>query len=247
MLCHAAATSVFYAALLAGAGKSRLDRPERLVSDIFREIDEEVRRERLKKLWEQYSNLIIAVALLIVIGIGGWRLYQWWESKQAAEAGRQFEAAVQLSEQGKHDAAAAAFTKLAAEGTAGYRTLARFRTAQELAKRDPQAAVKAYDALAADRGIGQLLQDLADIRAALILVDTAPYDELRSRLEPLTANDRPFLHTARELLALSAWRAGDQAASRRWIDLVLTDAQTPSSIRARVEMLMALTGARAKG
>src|SRR5207244_981717 len=131
---------------------------------------------------------------------GGWRLYQWWEAKQATAAGGQFEAAVLLSEQGKHGEATAAFTRLAAEGTAGYRTLARFRVAQELATHDPQAAVKAYDALAADRGIGQLLQDLAEVRAALILVDAAPYEELRSRLEPLTANDRPFLHTARELL-----------------------------------------------
>ncbi len=86
------------------------------MSDIFREIDEEVRRERLRKVWDQYSNVIIAMALLIIIGIGGWRLYQWWETKQAAEAGRQFETAVLLSEQGKHDEAAAAFAKLAAEG-----------------------------------------------------------------------------------------------------------------------------------
>ena len=217
------------------------------MSDIFHEVDEEVRRERLKKLWEQYGNVFLVAAVIIVIGIGGWRLYQWWEAKQAAETGKQFEAAVVLSEQGKHEEAAAAFTKVAAEGTAGYRALARFRTAQELATRDPAAAVKAYDSLAADRGIGQLLQDLAEVRGGLILVDTAPYEDLRSRLEPLTTNDRPFHHTARELLALSAWRAGDQTASRRWIDLILTDAQTPSNIRTRVEMLMALTGDRAKG
>ena len=217
------------------------------MSDIFHEVDEEVRRERLKKLWEQYSNLIIVVALLIVIGVGGWRLYQWWDAKQAAEAGQKFEAAVQLSGQGKHQEAAAEFNKLAAEGTAGYRVLARFRAAQELATHDPQAAIKAYEALAADRGIGQLLQDLAEIRAGLILIDTAPYDQLRARLEPLTGSERPFHHTARELLALSAWRAGDPAASRRWVDLILTDPQTPANVRTRAEMLMALTGGRAKG
>ena len=53
--------------------------------------------------------------------------------------------------------------------------------------------------------------------------------------------------TARELLALSAWRAGDQPATRRWGDLILSDAQTPANIRGRVEMLMAVTGGRAKG
>jgi hypothetical protein len=217
------------------------------VADIFQEVDEEVRRERLKRLWDQYSNLIIAVALLVIVGVGGWRLYQWWEAKQAAEVGQKFEAAALLSEQGKHQEAEAAFAKLAEEGTAGYRALARFRAAQELATRDPQAAAKAYEALAADSGIGRTMQDLAEVRAALIRVDTAPYEELRARLEPLTGNDRPFHHTARELLALSAWRAADEKASRRWIDLILTDPQTPASIRARVEMLMALTGGQAKG
>src|SRR5258708_2369686 len=109
--------------------------PESLVSDIFREIDEEVRRERLRKLWDQYSNVIIAMALLIIIGIGGWRLYQWWETKQAAEAGRQFETAVLLSEQGKHDEAGAAFAQLAAEGTGGYRTPARVPPPPEIPTR----------------------------------------------------------------------------------------------------------------
>ena len=217
------------------------------LADIFHEVDEEVRRERLKKLWDQYSNVIIAVALLIIIGVGGWRLYQWWEAKQAAEAGGKFEQAVVLAEQGKHQEAAAEFNKIASEGTAGYRSLARFRSAEQLAAQDPQAAVKAYDALAGDGSLGPLLQDLAQIRAGLILVDTAPYQDLRTRLEPLTANDRAFHHSARELLALSAWRTGDQTAARHWVDLILTDAQTPSNIRNRAEMLMALTGGRAKG
>ena len=108
---------------------------------------------------------------------------QWWEAKKAAEAGAQFETAVVLSEQGKHGEAEAAFAKIAAEGTAGYRTLARFRAAEASAQRDPREAVKAYDALAADGGIGQVLQDLAQVRAGLILVDAAPYEEMRARLE----------------------------------------------------------------
>ena len=46
------------------------------MSELFDEVDEEVRREQLKKLWDKYSIYIIALALLIIAGVGGWRGYQ---------------------------------------------------------------------------------------------------------------------------------------------------------------------------
>ncbi len=216
------------------------------MSDIFREVDEEVRRERLQQLWERHGNLIVALALLIVLAVGGWRGYDWWEDRKATESGAAFEAAVALAESGKQDEAQAAFSKLAREGSSGYRILARFREAAELAKADPAAAVKAYDSLAAESGVGRSLQDLAVIRAGLILVDTATPAELATRLEPLTASDRPFRHAARELLALGAWRAGDAAAAKRWFDLIATDVETPAGTRQRIEVLMTLSGTKAK-
>ena len=216
------------------------------MSDIFREVDEDVRREKLQQLWERHSNLIIALALLVVLAVGGWRGYEWWETQKAAESGAAFEAAVALAEADKRAEAQAAFAKIAGEGSSGYRMLARFREAAELAKTDPAAAVKAYDALAADSSLGRALQDLAAVRAGLILVDSAPLAELSTRLEPLTAADRPFRHIARELLALGAWRLGDTAAAKRWFDLIATDAETPAGTRQRIDVLMTLSGAKAK-
>jgi hypothetical protein len=217
------------------------------VSDIFREVDEEVRRERLQQIWDRHSGLIIAVALLVVLAVAGWRGYEWWEAKKSAESGTQFEAAVALAEEGKHPEAQAAFAKVAAEGSSGYRMLARFRETAELARTDQAAAVKAYDALAADSSLGRPLQDLAVIRAGLLLVDTASLADLNARLEPLTTPDRTFRHTARELLALAAWRTGDTAAAKRWFDMITTDADTPAGTRARIDVLIALAGTRDKG
>jgi hypothetical protein len=217
------------------------------VSDIFNEVDEEVRRERLQKLWERWGNHIIALAVLIVLAIGGWRAWQWWEFKRAAEAGAAFDAAITLAETGKHQEAETALSKIAGDSPSGYRTLSRFREAAELAQRDRDAAVKAFDALAADGSLGQTLQDLAGVRAGLLLVDTAPLSEMQRRLEPLTAADRPFRHTARELVALSAWRSGDVTTARRWFDMIMTDAETPTGTRGRIEMLIALAEADGKG
>ena len=216
------------------------------MSDIFHEVDEEVRREQLKKLFDRYGTYMIAAAVLIVAAIGAWRGYDWWQAKQAAEAGAAFEVAIGLSEAGKHAEAEAAFTKIAAAGSSGYRVLARLRAAGELAPGDRKQAVQAYDELAADPSLGRTLQDLAAVRAGMLLVDSASLEEMRRRLELLAEPNRAFRHAARELLALAAWRIGDAAAARRYIDMIATDAETPAGTRARVEVLSALITADGK-
>jgi hypothetical protein len=210
------------------------------VSELFNEVDEEVRREQLKKLWDRYSVLIVAGALLVIAAVGGWRGYQYLEAKKASEAGAAFDQAVDLAEQNKSAEAEAAFNKLASEAPSGYRTLARLRAAAEAAKRDPQAAVKLYDDIAADRSVNAPERDLARLRAAGLLLETTTYDNMLQRLEPATAPGSTYRHSARELLALSAWRSNNVAETRRWLDLIANDAETPSSLRTRTEALQAL-------
>jgi hypothetical protein len=217
------------------------------VSDIFQEVDEEVRREQLKKLWDKYQNLIIAGVALILIGVGGWRGYDWWQTRKAAQFGSAFEAAATLADDGKHSEAEAAFAKIAANGTAGYRGLARLRAAAEATSQDANKGLAAYEQMADDRGVGQVLRDLAALRAGALLIDQGAFDRARTRLEPLSGSERTFRYSARELLALAAWRAGDSTGARRWVDMILTDAQAPASTRDRIEMLSALLGEQGKG
>ena len=157
------------------------------MSELFDEVDEEVRRDQLKKLWDQYSIYIIAGALLIIASVGGWRGYQYLEAKKAAEAGAAFDKAVELSEANKHAEAEAAFADLAAKAPAGYRVLARLRTAAEVASRDQQAAAKMFDEIAADRSVGVAEQDLARIRAAQLLLESTTYPNMKERLEAAAA------------------------------------------------------------
>lgn len=217
------------------------------MSEIFDEVQEEVRREQLRKLGERYGGLIIAVIVLVVAGVGGWRAYSYFEGKKAQQASTQFDAAAQLADQKKSAEAAAAFEKIAGDAPEGYRMLARFRAAAELASRDVPGAVKLYDQIAADRSVGQSEQDLASLRAAALLVDTASYADIKTRLEPLTGSTRTFRHSARELLAVSAWRNKDMAAARQWIDMISTDALAPQTLRSRMEALQALLPPQAKG
>lgn len=216
------------------------------MTDIFHEVDDEVRREQLKQLWDRYSLLIISVAVLVVAAIAAWQGYEYWIAKKAAAAGAQFEAAITLSEQGKHAEAEAAFAKAAADAPDGYRVLARFRAAGELAQGKTADAVKAYDGIAADGSLGPLWQDLAAVRAGMLLVDTAPLAEMKQRLDALAEPDRVYRHSARELLAMSAWRNNDTAAAKRYLDMIASDAETPPGLRSRADMLSALIAGSGK-
>lgn len=217
------------------------------MSDIFSEVDEDLRREQFRRIWAKYGNLILAVAVIVVVGVGGWRAYQYWQGQIAAKAGAEFEAAVVLSDTAKHAEAEAAYAKIAADGPAGYKLLARLRAAEAKAAIDRTEGAKAFDAIAADGSLKQLDRDLAAIRAAYIVVDSSDFDAMLTRLKPLADESRPFRHSARELLAFSAWRAKNEAAARQWIDTILSDAGSPAGLRTRINVLRALLPPAAKG
>ena len=212
------------------------------MANIFHEVDEEVRRERMKRLWDQYGLYILLLVIVFVAGIAGWRGWEYYQNQRAAEFGAQFEAASALAAAGKFAEAEKDFAKISADGTRGYRVLARLREAEAMIARDRAAAVTQFDAVAGDTSLDQRFRDLASIRSGLLLVDTAPLPDMEKRLETVAATGRPFRHTARELLALSAFRAGDQKALQRWSGLIADDAESPAQMRARVKALTLLAG-----
>lgn len=213
------------------------------MADIFHEIDEDLRRERFNRLWTRYGAYVIGLAVLIVLAVAGWRGYEWWKLQRDQAAGAQFEAALQLAADGKTAEAEAAFQALEKDGTSGYRVLARFRAAAELAKTDAAKAVAEYDSLGKDPSIGPLMQNVAQVRAALLLVDTAPLADIQGRMKPLDTAEGAFRHSAREILGLAQYKAGDFKAATDTFSAILNDGQTPPGLRRRAELMRTLAAA----
>lgn len=212
------------------------------MSDIFNEIEDDMRQERMAKLWKRFGPVVVAVAVLIVVGVSGWRAWDWYSAKQAQEAGTRFDAALQLATEGKQKEAEAALDALAKDAPAGYSILARFRGASELAAIDKAGAAARFEAIAQDISVPSLLRDLARIRAALVLVDTGSQADVASRVEPLASAGNSWRHSAREILALAAWKAGSLDETRRWAEELIIDPETPPGVRARGQLLLDLAG-----
>lgn len=211
---------------------------------LLREVDEEVRRDQLKALWNKYGTYVIGAVAAVALAGAGVALYRDNEAKKAAAASERFSVAADLADKGKHEDAAQAFAALA--GDKVYGGLARLRGAAErLELGDAEGAVKLFEGVAADGSVPGDLRDLASLRAIQVKLDTLEPEEARRRLTPLARPTSPFRFTAREFLAGVALRANDAPAARTELRALIDDPATPGGLRARARDLMETVEAEA--
>lgn len=213
------------------------------MADIFREVDEDIRRERYAKLWKAYGRYVIGAAVAVVIVTAatiGWREYT---RGQREADGARFAAALELAREGNSTGAAAAFAEFA-EGAGGeYAALAQLQAAANLLiAGDVDGAIDTYDRLAADRSADRILRDLGALLAVIHSFDRTDTAELTQRIEPLLGNDNPWRFSARELRALIAYKAGNIAEARDGFAALVDDTGAPQGVRSRSAELLAAIG-----
>jgi len=207
--------------------------------NIFREIDEELRTDRMRALWRRFAPFVIggAIAIVALVAINeGW---SWYTNSQSAAASEELYSAFDAAEAGDLDAAQAQLDALAADGSGGYPVLAEFRKAALLAEEgDTSAAVAAYDGLANTQS-NPRLRELAFLLAANILVDSGTLADVEARIGTLATPDSPMRRVAGELLGLAQYKAGEYAAAQESFETVLNDPLAQSGIRNRMAYYLA--------
>lgn len=214
------------------------------MSDLFREVDEEIRRDRAAELWKRYGNYALGLALALVVGTGAYVAWRDYERRQATEASMQFFAAADLAAQGNAQAAAQSFDTLAHDVSGGYAALARLRAAALKAQsEDPAAAATAYRAIVDDSDAGLAVRNAASLLAAFHALERTDPAELQRQLAALQVEGGPWRFSAIEISALAAARAGDAQKARDLYIRLADDPAAPPGLRARAaEMLAALSG-----
>ncbi|MHB1217942.1 MAG: tetratricopeptide repeat protein [Alphaproteobacteria bacterium] len=213
------------------------------MTDIFREVEEDLRHDRYAKLWAKYGKYVIAAAVALVVATAGavaWRDYQ--RKERAAESER-YAAGMMMIAENKLPEAADAFAALAKDAGGDYGALARLEEAGLRAQAgDAAGAQRAYDELAADSSAKRSLRDLAVLLSVMHDLDKIDPAEGRARLKPLLAEDNPWRFSARELTALLALRVGDNAGAREAYKAVADDQNAPPALRARATEMLASLG-----
>lgn len=211
------------------------------MSDVFREVDEDVRRDEYLRLWRRYGTWAIAGLVGIVVAVSasvGWREYR---RSALNEEGDRFAAALELKASGKTEEAIAAFDALAEATSGGYGRLAELEKAEMLAREGKTVeAMAAYDALAMS-GASQEFRDLAGLFAAMLAMGSEDAASVDARLEKLDRPDNPWRYSVKELKGLSLHKKGDPQAAKLFEELA-EDATAPANLRERAKNLATALG-----
>jgi hypothetical protein len=212
------------------------------MSDIFQEVDEDVRRDRAAEFWRRYQTPIFVLAFLIVAATGAWSYYQDKRQKAAEAANAAYVAAVVLADEGKKAEAAAAFDALAKDAPRGYAALARIRAAE--IRPDRAQALAELNAIGEDPSVDKLTQEIALLRAALIVLDGDDRQKYERALGPLMLSTGAFRFSAQEWNGLDALFNDDYDEAERVFEQVLNDRDAPQSMRQRASAYKGLLHAR---
>lgn len=212
---------------------------------LIRELEEEVRREKLAKLWNQYGIYIVGAIAVVLVGIGGGQLWLQQQRAAAEQAGASFMKAAALANDGKSDDAHKALEAIAKNGPKSYAHLAELRlagAAVQAGKSDD--AIKIFEKISADGATDTMLRDYALLQLAALKLGTPGWTSVANRINDLTKASSPWRYTAREIKGLAAYKAGELDAAREALEPLVTDPAAPQSIRARAEMVMGLLTAK---
>lgn len=208
----------------------------------LREVDEELRKERMNDIVKRYGWAIIGGIVLLLAGIGG---FFWWQARQEAEAGAQGEAlvnALQSIEAGNRNAAQPKIDELAESDIDGYRAAALFaRANNQLAANNNAAAVATLRAIAADEGLAEPYRHAALVRQTALEFDALQPQQVIQRLRPLARPGQPWFGSAGEMVGIAHMRMNRPDLAGPLFGQIGRDETVPPSIRTRaIQMAGAL-------
>ena len=212
--------------------------------DVFlREVDEELRKERVGNFVTRYGTWLIVGAVLLLAAVGGW---MWWRNNQAEAAGALSEKLIQAEQQlGQNNAKGAAekIDELVASDRPGYRISGLFlrANAQEATNAIP-AAIETLKQIANDGEAPQPYRDAALIRQTLLEYETIPPEQVIERMRPFAQEGNAWHGTAGELMGMALLRQQKNQEAGRVFEAVARDRSVPEAIRQRAIQMVSTLG-----
>lgn len=205
------------------------------------EVTEEVRRDRLFRVFRKYGWIALAVVVAIVAG-AAWTEWKRYSGETSAQLFG--DAVTDALDLGAPEDRREALTAIPATG--GQVAVKELMLASD-PEQDKAATLAALDKLIADPGQSQVYRDLATLRKVLVAGKDMPLADRRAALEPLAVPGRAFRPLALEQMAYLLIEEGKTAAAIAALTPLVQDEQAPRGLRGRVSQAIITLGGTPPG
>lgn len=205
----------------------------------IREIDEELKNEKLKKIWDRYGLFIILFVVLAISATVSFETFKAWNQKRNQEFSNAYAYALNLQNQGKYGEAMGVLENIEKSKKGIYSDLAQIQMANVLVEQGKvEPAMAIWEKIVADADFNQQMREVATIKLASYKLDFAPSEEIQKMLSPFVAVNGPWTNIAKEMLAMLAIREGNNTQARAYYQEISSAENTPEALRARAQDML---------
>ncbi len=209
------------------------------MSDIFDEVEQSVRQDKLETMWKRYRLFVYGAAVLLIGGVAVNEFVIRPAAETArAERAKSIETAITQLDNGDYKDAQDGFKALADGGTK-LSSLAGNYLAQSLYEGSGDAKGAAAALAAAGNAEGDPFARLALLKSAYAQADSLTLPELETALASLKGEESTLGALSRELIAAKAFASGDAARARTEYNRLKFDASAPEGLQRRAEVALA--------
>ena len=165
--------------------------------EIISEIEEDLQKERMRKYWSLYGKYISSIVILVIVIIGGWQFYNFWENKKNNDASNYFLNILSISNNDINDSIN--IINELSDLPNGYKFLLKFKKASLLNRIGKNSEAQLiWEELYTDKSIDSDYKDIAIISS---LMNNYDQPELIVKLDKIIKTNTYFSNLSKELKA----------------------------------------------
>jgi len=201
------------------------------MSDILRQVDEDLRKDRLLRIWKLYGIYIVGFILFILIALSSYQYYlSSTKSKNEAILEKYINAinltdkSISINQLIELDESSNLYIK-------GLSKLKRADLYFDMKKKDQ--ALKLLESISIDNSLDEVIRDLAFYKYLMVQLDVLNKDRFIEIIESRHLEQSKFKYHFKELKALKLLIDGDQDKALEIFESIILDEESPIDLKTR--------------
>lgn len=210
--------------------------------EMIEELQQDLRQERLTRLWNQYGKKITSAAIFLIAMVGIYSFWQQHELKKRTEHSEFLSSAQELILRGKKDEALETLEFVAQHGPSTYAVQSKLLIADLLRdSSEPEKIKRArsiYEEISHHSKANSLFREFAQLMAvSMDMSQESNADDLLTRLTPLAGEKSPWRLQAMELQAVIYANKGDHAKSTEIFATIARESHGSAGLQKRAQIM----------